>query len=426
MDFFQYQNGELYAEQVPVADIIQQYGSPVYIYSKATLERHWHAFDKAFENRPHLICYAVKANSNIGVLQVLAQLGSGFDVVSIGEIKRALKAGAEPSKIVFSGLGKQEHEIEEALKLGIGCFNVESAPELKRIEIIANALEIKAPISIRVNPNVNANTHPYISTGLKENKFGVDEATAMTLYHQANRSNWLNPIGIDCHIGSQLTELDPFIESLDILLRMITTLRQDGISLRHLDLGGGLGVPYQDETPPHPKEFALAVAQRLDEFSGPELTIILEPGRAIAANAGILATTVEFLKPTVDRNFIVVDAAMNDLIRPSLYQAWQNIIPVKEAPPQNQSLQSQSWDIVGPVCESGDYLGKDRKLSVQAGDYLAVRSAGAYGFCMSSNYNSRNRVAEVLVDQDQTHLVRRRETLDDQMSLESLITKRSP
>lgn len=426
MDYFEYQENELYVEGLPVSDVVRQYGTPVYIYSKATFERHWHAFDQALGDHPHLICYAVKANSNIAILQLLAKLGSGFDVVSVGEIERALIAGAEPSKIVFSGLGKREDEIFRALEIGIGCFNVESGPELLRISKTAEQLGKIAPISIRVNPNVDAKTHPYISTGLKENKFGVDEFTAMELYQTAAASPWLNPVGIDCHIGSQLTELAPFMTSLDTLLRMVKTLQGQGITLSHLDLGGGLGVPYKDEQPPHPREFAAAVAEKLKDYTGPVLKIILEPGRAIAANAGILATQVEFLKPTEGKNFIVVDAAMNDLLRPSLYQAWQNIIPVKQPvdPPPTETANTpkdQLWDVVGPVCESGDYLGKNRALNVQAGEIIAVRSAGAYGFSMSSNYNTRNRPAEVLVDNKTMHLIRRRETLDDQFALEALV-----
>lgn len=419
MDHFQYRDNQLFAEDVSVAKIAESFGTPVYIYSKATFERHWHAFNDALDGHPHLICYAMKANSNIAILQLLARLGSGFDVVSIGEIQRALHAGADPKKIVFSGLGKREDEIEEALQYGIGCFNVESAPELERIALVAEHLQLPAPVSIRVNPNVDANTHPYISTGLKENKFGVDEATAIELYRQAAASNWLEPVGIDCHIGSQLTTLAPFLESLETLLRMIKSLAAEGIVLKHIDLGGGLGVCYKDENPPHPKEFAKAITTRLASYDGPSLKIILEPGRAIAANAGILVTQVEFLKPTADKNFVVIDAAMNDLIRPSLYQAWQDIIPVHQQTGRPQS--EKVWDIVGPVCESGDYLGKNRSVNVQAGDLIAVRSAGAYGFCMSSNYNSRNRAAEVLVDSDIFHLIRKRETFADQIALETLL-----
>jgi len=435
MDHFQYQDNQLYVEDIPVKQLAQHYGTPLFIYSKATLERHWLAFETAFGDRDHLICYAVKANSNLAVLQTLARLGSGFDVVSGGEIQRALIAGADPQKIVFSGIGKTSAEIEYALQHNIACFNVESAPELARIAAVAERLGIVAPISIRVNPDVDAQTHPYISTGLKENKFGVTTSQAMQLYQSMNGSKWLNPIGVDCHIGSQLTELEPFLQTLDILLRMIDQLREQGIYIEHLDLGGGLGVPYHKEQPPHPSEFAAAVAHKMDQWQGAPVKLILEPGRAIAANAGILVTQVEFIKITEYKNFLIVDAAMNDLIRPSLYNAWQNIIPVvvsntetsdNSSADKDKASQAHKphtvYDIVGPVCESGDFLGKDRELGhVEPGDYFAVRSAGAYGFCMSSNYNTRNRAAELLVDKTNVHVARRRETFEDQLGLESLL-----
>ena len=360
MDFFEYKNDKLHAENIPVAELAQKFGTPLFVYSKATLLRHWQAFDHAFGDRDHLICYAVKANSNIAVLQLLAQAGSGFDVVSGGEIIRALKAGAQPDKIIFSGVGKTHDEIRLGLQIGIGCFNVESAAELWRIAEIAEQMKVTAPISLRVNPDVDAKTHPYISTGLKENKFGVTQEEALQLYREIKNHQWLNPIGIDCHIGSQLTDLNPFLESLDVLLKMIDQLHQDGIVIEHLDLGGGLGVPYQNEQPPHPSEFASAVAEKLDAWQGTPLKLILEPGRAIAANAGILVTKVEHVKQTEHKNFLIVDAAMNDLIRPSLYQAWQNIIPVDQA--KANSLDNSKtcvYDVVGPVCETGDYLGKD-------------------------------------------------------------------
>ena len=418
MDHFEYRAGELYAENVSVTQLAQAYGTPLYVYSKATLERHWQAFDHAFDDYPHLVCYAVKANSNLAVLQVLARLGSGFDVVSLGEIQRVLRAGAVPEKIVFSGVGKTAFELKAALQLKIGCFNVESAAELEQLAVVAQQLGTTAPVSIRVNPDVDAKTHPYISTGLKENKFGVDPETALKLYTFAQHHHALNPIGIDCHIGSQLTELAPFMESLEILLTMVTTLTQRGIELAHIDIGGGLGVTYDKEQPPHPREFAAAIKQRLLSYAGSKLAVYMEPGRAIAANAGIFITQVEYLKSSQDRNFAIVDGAMNDLLRPALYQAWQAIIPVIKSDAYQSTKQ---WDVVGPVCESADFLGKNRALALAQGDLLAIRSAGAYGFCMSSTYNTRNRAAEVLVDGDKHYEVRRRETIEDQLALERVL-----
>lgn len=415
MDYFKYQDQQLCAEQVQVADIAQQYGTPCYVYSRATIERHWNAFDKAAGEQPHLICYAVKANSNLGVLNVMAKLGSGFDIVSAGELLRVIAAGGDPGKVVFSGVGKTEEEIALALDHNIFCFNVESPSELLRINKVASEKDKIAPISIRVNPDVDAKTHPYISTGLKANKFGIAREEAIGIYQQASELSHIDVKGIDCHIGSQLTDLAPFVDALDRLLALIDELQEKGITVSHLDVGGGLGVPYQDETPPHPNEYAEALSQRL---KGREhLTLVFEPGRAIMANAGILLTKIEFLKSGSEKNFAIVDAAMNDLIRPSLYSAWMNIIPV------DRSLQRESglYDVVGPICETGDFLGKERELAIAPNDLLAVRSAGAYGFVMASNYNSRARPPEVLVDGEAVHLVRKRETLQELWELESTL-----
>lgn len=406
MDYFSYKGNELFAEEVSVQDIATKHGTPLYIYSRATIERHWHAFNNAVSTHKHLICYAVKANSNIGVLSVLAKLGSGFDIVSGGELARVIKAGGDPHKVVFSGVAKTEQEIEYALKQEIKCFNVESIPELERINKVACALDVKAPISLRINPDVDANTHPYISTGLKANKFGISKDEAKAAYEYANSLSHLNIQGMDCHIGSQLTDLSPFVDALERLLVLIDELAEKGIIISHLDVGGGLGVTYNDEKPPHPNEYAAAMAEKMKGRE--DLTLILEPGRAIAANAGILVTKVEFLKKGEEKNFAIVDAAMNDLIRPALYSAWQKIEPVIATPGQ-----TSVYDVVGPVCETGDFLGKDRELNIQPNDFLAVKSAGAYGFVMSSNYNSRCRAAEVMVDGNNTYVVRARETLED-------------
>jgi len=414
MDYFNYRNNALYAEAVAVPDIVATYGSPCYIYSRATLERHWKAFDLAFGDQAHLICYAVKANSNIALLNLLARLGSGFDIVSLGELERVLAAGGEAKKIVFSGVGKREDEILAALKIGIRCFNIEVTDELDRINRLAGQLGVIAPVSFRVNPDVDANTHPYISTGLKENKFGIDIEQALTEYRRAATLQHINIIGIDCHIGSQLTETRPFLDALDKILDLVSVLKADGIHLHHLDLGGGLGIRYNEEEPPEPADYIAAVLKRLGKAN---FEILLEPGRAIVGNAGILVTQVEYLKPTAHKNFAIVDAAMNDLVRPSLYSAWQEIIPVN----QQSNAPEQVWDIVGPVCETGDFLGKDRALKLSQGDLLAIRSSGAYGFSMSSNYNSRPRVAEVMVDGDQVYLVRERESIAQLLAGEHLL-----
>lgn len=405
MDHFQYRQNKLFAEQVAVGEIAAKYGTPCYIYSRATLERHWQAFDRPFSGRPHLICYAVKANSNIAVLNLLARLGSGFDIVSLGELQRVLAAGGNPDKIVFSGVGKREDEILAALKTGIRCFNIEVSGELDRINRFAGQLGVIAPVSFRVNPDVDAKTHPYISTGLKENKFGIDIAFALSEYRRAALMPNIKIVGIDCHIGSQLTEVAPFIDALQRVLELVDTLSAEGIRLHHLDLGGGLGIRYREEQPPSPEDYIAAIYQGL---AGRDFEILLEPGRAIVGNAGILLTKVEYLKPGANKNFAIVDAAMNDLLRPSLYAAWQDIIPVELLGDESGQL----WDVVGPVCETGDFLGKNRNLSISEGDLLAVRSAGAYGFSMSSNYNSRPRCAEVMVDGDQFYLIRQREPIE--------------
>jgi diaminopimelate decarboxylase len=404
MDYFNYRENELFAEDIAVQDIVNKYGSPCYIYSRATLERHWHAFDKTFKEHPHLICYAVKANSNIGLLNLLARLGSGFDIVSLGELERVIAAGGDPKKVVFSGIGKREDEILAALKIGIRCFNIEVPDELDRINRLAEILGVIAPVSFRVNPNVDAKTHPYISTGLKENKFGIDIDQALTEYSRAATMPNIKIIGIDCHIGSQLTETGPFLDALDKLLQLVLALKADNINLHHLDLGGGLGIRYNTEVPPEPADYIKLILERLGTTN---FEILLEPGRAIVGNAGILVTQIEYLKPTAHKNFAIVDAAMNDLMRPSLYSAWQEIIPVIK----NSNELEKRWDIVGPICETGDFLGKERMLKIAQGDLLAIRSSGAYGFSMSSNYNSRPRIPELMVDGNQVHVIRERESL---------------
>ena len=414
MDHFEYHNGQLYAEGVPVAEIAAKVGTPCYIYSHATLERHWRAFDRAFGAHPHLVCYAVKANSNLAVLNVLARLGSGFDIVSIGELERVLAAGGDPGKVVFSGVGKRRDELERALAVGIRCFNIESESELALLEQVAMAQGKKAPVSLRINPDVDAKTHPYISTGLKQNKFGIDPERALKAYVWAAASPHLEVIGIDCHIGSQLTEVAPFVAALERVLALVKRLERQGIEIHHLDLGGGLGIRYRDEDPPLPADHAAALMTPLQDQS---YEILIEPGRAIIGNAGILVTRIELLKQGADRDFAVVDAAMNDLIRPALYAAWQAIVPVE---PRTLG-QPRRYDVVGPICETGDFLGKDRELNIQSGDLLAVRSAGAYGFSMSSNYNSRPRAAEVMVDGSRFQVVRRRETVEELYAGETVL-----
>lgn len=414
MDHFNYRDDALYVEDVPLMSIAGEMGTPCYVYSRATIERHWHAFDNALGQHDHLVCYAVKANSNIGLLNVLARLGSGFDIVSGGELARVLRAGGEPGKIVFSGVGKRADEIRDAISAGILCFNVESAAELDRINTIAGEMGQRANISIRVNPDVDAGSHPYISTGLRENKFGININDAPVLYQSATDMANINIVGIDVHIGSQLTSLEPFGDALQRVLILVDKLDAMGIAIRHIDLGGGLGIQYQNETPPDPAAYA---ADILAGVGGRSLQIIIEPGRAIVGNAGVLLTRVEYLKHTDHKHFAIVDAAMNDLIRPSLYSAWHDILPVN----RSSSADEYNYDVVGPVCESGDFIGKDRQLSLNADDLLAIRSAGAYGFALSSNYNSRPRAAEVMADGDQMYVVRQRETVDTMLTNETLL-----
>ena len=414
VEFFHYQNNKLTAEQVPLDVIAERYGTPCYVYSRAALESHWRAFDDALAGIDHRICYSVKANSNLGVLDVLARLGSGFDIVSAGELQRVLAAGGDASKVVFSGVGKGEAEMRRALQAGVYCFNVESQGELERLNGVAAGLGAIAPISVRVNPDVDADTHPYIATGLKENKFGVPIDDAPALFARAADLGSVAIKGVDFHIGSQLTSLAPFVDALDRALALIDKLTENGIAITHLNVGGGLGVRYGDEAPPSPSEYVAAIAPRLQ---GRRLELLVEPGRAIAAEAGLLLARVEYLKLGAHRNFAVVDAAMNDLLRPALYNAWQEILPVNRQP--QDSGDALLLDVVGPVCESADFLGKNRRLAIVAGDVVAVTSAGAYGFVMSSNYNTRPRAAEVMVDGDALHLVRAREQVRDLFAGES-------
>ncbi len=415
MNHFEYKNQQLFAEEVAIADIIKAHGTPAYIYSRATLERHWHAFDNAFGEHPHLICFAVKSNSNIALLNVMAKLGSGFDIVSQGELERVLAAGGDASKVVFSGVAKSHSEIARALEVGVRCFNVESIPELHRINEVAGEMGKVAPISLRVNPDVDAKTHPYISTGLKENKFGVSVQQAREVYRLAKSLPNVKITGMDCHIGSQLTELQPFLDATDRLIVLMEQLKEDGIELHNLDLGGGLGVPYHGEQPPHPTEYAKALLEKLRAY--PNLEIILEPGRAISANAGILVTKVEYLKSNEERNFAIVDTGMNDMIRPALYEAYMEITEVD----QSLNREASVYDVVGPICETSDFLGKARTLSVAEGDYIAMRSAGAYGAAMSSTYNSRPQAVEILVDGAKAHLIKARADFADLWRLERLL-----
>jgi len=414
VDHFEYQQGRLFCEDVAIETLAEIYGTPLFVYSRATLERHWHAFDQALAAYDHLVCYAVKANSSLAVLNLLARLGSGFDIVSGGELQRVLQAGGDPGRIVFSGVGKQADEIEAALAADILCFNVESEQELDRINDIATGLGKTARVSFRVNPDVDAKTHPYISTGLKDNKFGIAFTDAEAVYLKAAALANIEVIGMDCHIGSQLTDMSPYVDAFDRLLELIEGLRAKGINIHHLDLGGGLGIRYRDEAPPLPAEWASALHERLKNFTG---TIVIEPGRAIAGNAGILVSQVNYLKHGADKNFAVIDAAMNDLIRPSLYGAWQDIIRVNA----DSDADEKVYDVVGAICESSDFLGKDRPLRLRQNDLLAIRSCGAYAFGMASNYNSRNRAAEIMVDGDQHYCVREREQFSDLIRGESLL-----
>lgn len=414
MSSFHYQHNQLFAEAVPLSEVAERFDTPCYVYSREALEHAYLAYENAFSEHDALICYAVKANSNLAVLNVLARLGAGFDIVSGGELERVLAAGGSAGKIIFSGVGKTQSELRQALEVGIHCFNVESEAELERLNSIAIDMGLVAPVSLRVNPDVDAQTHPYISTGLKENKFGINIDQAFEVYQYAHSLKGIALIGVDCHIGSQLTNLSPFTDALERLLALVTKLSDIGVVLKHLDLGGGLGVNYQEETSPSPTEYAAEIGPLLKNSN---LSLILEPGRSISADAGVLLTKVEYLKSNGDKNFAIVDAAMNDLIRPALYQAWMDIIPVNK----NSEGKAAVYDIVGPVCESADFLGKDRTLNLSSGDLLAVCSAGAYSFGMSSNYNTRNRAAEVMVDDETIHLARRRETYQDQLDLEELL-----
>ena len=414
MDYFNYRDRSLWVEDVPLSRIAGDCGTPCYVYSRATIERHWRAFDSALGAHPHLVCYAVKANSNLAVLNVMARLGSGFDIVSVGELERVLRAGGDPARVVFSGVGKRADEMRRALDVGIKCFNVESEGELERLNQVAAGLGVRAPVSLRVNPDVDAQTHPYISTGLRENKFGIDINDALRVYQRAQALSHIDIRGVDCHIGSQLTQLTPFIDALERVLLLVDALAERGIAIEHLDVGGGLGIRYDQESPPEPGEYAAALR---NAWAGRDLEILLEPGRAIVGNGGVLLTRVEYLKCTAHKNFAVVDGAMNDLLRPALYNAWQEIVPVE----QRLAGQRRRYDVVGPVCETGDFIGKARELNIEPGDVLAVRGAGAYGFTMSSNYNSRPRPAEVMVDGGQVHVVRRRESVESLYAGENLL-----
>lgn len=413
MSVFEYRQGELVMEETQLQHIAAKFGTPTYVYSRRAITQAYQSYANALGDHPGMICYAVKANSNLGVLGLLAQLGAGFDIVSVGELERVLAARGDPARIVFSGVGKKAEEMARALEVGVACFNVESVGELDLLSQVASAQDRVAQISVRVNPDVDANTHPYISTGLKENKFGIDIEQALAVYQHASRLPGIKIKGIDCHIGSQLTELAPFLAALERVLLLVDQLAENNISIHHLDLGGGLGVTYRDETPPAIEDYVTAIKKRLGNR---KLELMFEPGRSIVANAGVLLTRVLYLKPTPHKNFAIIDAAMNDNIRPALYQAWQDIVPVVQS-----AETGKTWDLVGPVCETGDFLGKDRQLDLNQGDLLAIKSTGAYGFTMSSNYNSRPRAAEVIVDGAETHPVRRRETFADLIAQETLL-----
>jgi diaminopimelate decarboxylase len=415
MQYFNERDGELYVEDTPLAAVAARFGTPAYVYSRAAFTQHYLEYAGALGAHPGMICYAIKANSSLAILNLLAKLGAGFDIVSGGELERVLRAGGKPERIVFSGVGKTAAEIARALDVGIYCFNVESEAELALLAQIAAQKGKVASVSLRVNPDVDANTHPYISTGLKENKFGITIERAKVVYQRASELPSIAIKGVDCHIGSQLTQLVPFLDALDRLLALIDQLAALGITISHLDLGGGLGVTYRDETPPSVAVYMAAIKKKIGDRP---LSLLFEPGRSISANAGVLLTQVIFLKPTEHKNFAIIDAAMNDNIRPALYQAWQDIRPLKP-----RASEKKEWDLVGPVCETSDFLGKGRSLALETGDYLAVMSAGAYGFSMSSNYNTRGRAAEVVVDGDQMHLVRTRETFEDMIRGETFISE---
>ena len=415
-EMFRYIDNRLHAESVDLEALAHEHGTPCYVYSRLAIEERWRAFDSAFADTPHLVCYAVKANGNLAVLDTLARLGSGFDIVSSGELQRVLRAGGEPARTVFAGVGKTGEEVAQALRAGVACINVESAQELQRVSEVAVSLGIDAPVSLRVNPDVDAQTHPYISTGLRDNKFGIPIGEAPALYRHGHGLPGLRMVGVDCHIGSQLVSLAPMAAALERVLRLVDALRGDGLSIEHVNVGGGMGIRYRDEQVPEPRALAEIIGSSVRDRG---LSLLCEPGRAIVGNAGVLLTRVQYLKSNGDKHFAVVDAAMNDLLRPALYQAWQGIDPVNMAP--RKDVESRCYDVVGPVCESADFLGKDRDLALVQGDLLAVRSAGAYAFSMSSNYNARPRAAELLVDGDAVHLARRRENIDDLLTQECVL-----
>ncbi len=413
MSSFQVKHDELHAEDAPLSQVAAEFGTPCYVYSKLALESTFKQFQAGFATTDHLVCYAVKANPSLAILNLFARLGAGFDIVSGGELARVLAAGGNPAKIVFSGVGKTEAEMHAALEAGIFCFNVESATELERLNMVAGSMAKIAPISLRVNPNVDAKTHPYISTGLKNNKFGVAYEEAFALYQRATAMPNIAVHGVDCHIGSQLTELAPFLDAFDRVLALVDQLEQVGIHIQHIDAGGGIGICYSDETPP---DFAVYAAAMLKKLGSRKVKLVFEPGRALVGNAGVLLTRVEYLKHSQTRNFAIVDAAMNDLMRPVLYDAYHEIVMVKPSVGEKQI-----YEIVGPVCESGDFLGHDRNLALQQGDLLAIMSAGAYGMSMASNYNTRPRAAEIMVDGNKLHLIRRRETVAELFAVENLL-----
>ena len=414
MQAFAYRDGVLHAEGVALTAIADRHGTPTYVYSRAAIEARWRAFDQGFARLPHLICYAVKANSNLAVLGVLARLGSGFDIVSVGELERVLRAGGDPGKVVFAGVGKREDEIARALEVGIRCFNVELVPELERIHEVARRMGVRAPVALRVNPDVDARTHPYIATGMKQNKFGIPGEEALSVYERAARMPHLKVVGIGCHIGSQLTEVEPFDDAVAKVLDLVHQLRARGVEIEHIDIGGGLGIQYRDEEPPAVDAYAELVCRRL---AGQVKEVLMEPGRAIVGNAGILLTRVEYVKQTPEKRFVIVDAAMNDLIRPALYEAWHEIVRVR----RDSEAPAEPCDVVGPVCETGDFLARDRAIAAAEGELLAVMSAGAYGFSMSSNYNARPRAAEVMVDGARAYLVRARETVGQLLAGETTL-----
>ena len=416
MDHFGYRQDQLYAEEVPLTTIAERVGTPCYVYSRATLERHYRVFDDAFGDWPHHICFAVKANGNLAVLQVLERLGAGFDIVSTGELDRVLASGGRAGDVVFSGVGKSSAEIEQALGAGVRLLSIESEAELERVNAVALSANTTAPVAFRINPDVDPKTHPYIATGLRQNKFGVPAAEALALYRKADAMQGIEVMGIGCHIGSQLTEIAPFCDALEKVLDLVEVLGKNGIALQHLDLGGGVGIRYCDESPPDPADYVKAMLEILKR-RGCDLSVTLEPGRAIAGNAGILLTRIEYIKPGPSKHFVIVDAAMNDLLRPALYQAWHEVVEVE----REHEREMRECDVVGPVCETGDFVARDRRLAVSAGDLLAVRSVGAYGFVMASNYNARPRPAEVMVDGDMFHLAREREQTHQLFAAEALL-----